>query len=123
MYSTGTSSKLWAAVAEVSGQPVQRWLQQWTYQGGFPLIKVAQEGSQVTVSQVGLLSAVDHITATAFSDTEEFLVHGLLNGSLRLLSHRSVPSLLFTTCRFCPVRILLTCTNADSGSTKEESHM
>lgn len=52
MYSTGTSSKLWAAVGEVSGQPVQRWLQQWTYQGGFPLIQVAQQGLRVTVSQV-----------------------------------------------------------------------
>ena len=52
MYSTGTSSKLWAAVAQVSGQPVQQWLQQWTYQGGFPLVQVAQQGLRVTVSQV-----------------------------------------------------------------------
>ena len=51
MYSTGTATKLWAAVAQVSGQPIQRWLQPWTYQGGFPLVQVGLDGNAVTVSQ------------------------------------------------------------------------
>ena len=51
-FSTGSSHKLWETVAQVSGLPIARWMEQWTYHGGFPLVSATQQGSQVTVSQV-----------------------------------------------------------------------
>ena len=51
-FSTGSSHKLWEAVAQVAGLPITRWMEQWTYHGGFPLVSATLQGSQVTVSQV-----------------------------------------------------------------------
>ena len=51
-FSTGSSHKLWETVAQVSGLPIARWMEQWTYHGGFPLVSATLQGSQVTVSQV-----------------------------------------------------------------------
>lgn len=50
---TGTSHKLWEAVAQQTGLPITRWMEQWTFQGGFPLVSATMQGSQVMVSQVG----------------------------------------------------------------------
>ena len=52
-FSTGTSHKLWETVGQETGLPIPRWMEQWTYQGGFPLVSAAMQGSQVSVSQVG----------------------------------------------------------------------
>ncbi|KAL0050168.1 hypothetical protein WJX82_005668 [Trebouxia sp. C0006] len=55
-FSTGSSHKLWQTVAQVAGLPITRWMEQWTYHGGFPLVSATLQGSQVTVSQVPFTS-------------------------------------------------------------------
>lgn len=52
-FSTGTSQKLWQAVAQETGLPIGDWMRQWTYSGGFPLVSASMKGNKVTLSQVG----------------------------------------------------------------------
>ena len=54
-FSTGTSQKLWQAVAEEADLPIGDWMQQWTYSGGFPLVSASMQGNKVTLSQVSRL--------------------------------------------------------------------
>ena len=57
-FSTGTSHKLWEAVAQETGLPITRWMEQWTYQGGFPLVSATLSGGQVQVSQVSAIGLI-----------------------------------------------------------------
>lgn len=52
-FSTGTSQKLWQAVAQESDLPIGDWMRQWTYSGGFPLVSASMRDNKVTLSQVG----------------------------------------------------------------------
>lgn len=57
---TGTSQKLWQTVSQETGLPIARWMQQWTYSGGFPLVSAAMQGNQVMVSQVSIIQLLHY---------------------------------------------------------------
>ncbi|HSR89581.1 MAG TPA: M1 family metallopeptidase [Candidatus Udaeobacter sp.] len=46
-YSNAVTEDLWQALAEVSGQPVQKIMNTWTKQAGYPLIQIIQENENI----------------------------------------------------------------------------
>ncbi len=73
-FSTGSSHKLWETVAQVAGLPITRWMDQWTYHGGFPLVSATLQGSQVTVSQVNSLHYAYIVVAVCYWSQQHLLV-------------------------------------------------
>ena len=64
-YSTSTTEQLWAAMSSAVGRNVGAWMQGWSYQEGFPLVRVTLggiTGREVSVSQVWA-SPLDHCWA------------------------------------------------------------
>ena len=54
-YNTSTTDQLWAALSSAVGRNVGTWMQGWSYQEGFPLVRVTLggiTGRDVSVSQV-----------------------------------------------------------------------
>ncbi len=50
-YSNTTTADLWAALTDVSGKPVNEIAPGWTEQPGFPIVKVARQGSTIQLTQ------------------------------------------------------------------------
>ena len=53
-YNSASTSQLWSAVGEASGQPVEEVMTTWTREQGFPRIGVQQTGAGVKLSQEGV---------------------------------------------------------------------
>ena len=54
-YNTSTTDQLWAAMSSAVGRNVGAWMKGWSYQEGFPLVRVTLggiTGREVSVSQV-----------------------------------------------------------------------
>ena len=61
-YNTSTTDQLWEAMSSAVGRNVGTWMQGWSYQEGFPLVRVTLggiTGRDVSVSQVRTFSTVD----------------------------------------------------------------
>lgn len=62
-YSNAVTEDLWNALAEASGQPVQKMMDTWTKQAGFPLIQVIQQDENTCVlSQKRFLAGGEQFT-------------------------------------------------------------
>ena len=64
-YNTSTTDQLWAAMSSAVGRNVGAWMQGWSYERGFPLVRVTLggiTGRDVSVSQVRVSSS-DHCLA------------------------------------------------------------
>lgn len=55
-YGNATSAHLWAAIGEVSGQPVAAMMDAWISRIGFPVLSVAQHGADLVVRQLRFLN-------------------------------------------------------------------
>ena len=53
-YGSATTSQLWSAVGEASGQPVEQVMTPWTREQGFPRIGVIQTGAGLKLTQEGV---------------------------------------------------------------------
>ena len=63
-YNNAVTEDLWQALAEASGQPVQKIMDTWTKQAGFPLIQVIQQSQDACVlSQKRFLTGGNTLTA------------------------------------------------------------
>ena len=54
-FQTATAASLWASVSKSTGEPVDEWMQPWTYRPGYPVVTVTLGGPtqrDVLVSQV-----------------------------------------------------------------------
>ena len=61
-YNTSTTDQLWAAMSSAVGRNVGAWMKGWSYQEGFPLVRVTLggiTGREVSVSQGWTASLVD----------------------------------------------------------------
>jgi aminopeptidase N len=58
-YSNATDSDLWAALGEASGQDVADFMVPWISQIGFPVVTVAEEQGQISVTQSRFLTSGD----------------------------------------------------------------
>ena len=56
-YGNAETTDLWDAIEAETGQPVRRIMDSWIFQGGFPLISVATEGTTVTFTQERMVFA------------------------------------------------------------------
>ncbi|HUP26043.1 MAG TPA: M1 family aminopeptidase, partial [Candidatus Limnocylindrales bacterium] len=50
-YGNTETKDLWASLEEISGKPVHQFMNAWTSQSGFPLLKAAIDGNSVTLEQ------------------------------------------------------------------------
>jgi puromycin-sensitive aminopeptidase len=50
-YGNAETTDLWDAIEDATGDPVRRIMDSWIFQGGYPLIGVAADGDEVTLTQ------------------------------------------------------------------------
>ena len=50
-FANAETTDLWNALEEVSNQPIAETMRDWVFQGGYPIIRVSTNGSQVTIAQ------------------------------------------------------------------------
>jgi len=72
-YSNTKTADLWAALEEVSGEPVSRIMESWIFQGGYPRVTVSRDGAGFSIRQ-------EHFRFLG-SGPEEWQVPALFAGS------------------------------------------
>ncbi len=59
-YANATTNDLWAAIASVSGKPVQRMMDSWVRQMGYPIVYVRKEDKKLVLKQNRFLLETNH---------------------------------------------------------------